>query len=110
MERTMDGQWLSKRNYSVQLSAEIHTADIHNTNSLTLFGMIAGRRTQLLIDSGASLILIDLHFFLQLPKYYRKRACLPPSNLCLQLADTLQLYVKYALSLPITISNSTRIR
>ncbi|CAF2035716.1 unnamed protein product [Rotaria magnacalcarata] len=71
--------------------------------------MIAGRRTQLLIDSGASLTLINLHFFLQLPKHYRKRARLPPSNLCLQLADRSQLYVKYALSLPITISNSTRI-
>ncbi|CAF4673584.1 unnamed protein product, partial [Rotaria socialis] len=70
--------------------------------------MIAGRRTQLLIDSGASLTLINLHFFLQLPKYYRKKARLPPSNLCLQLADRSQLYVKYALSLPITISNSTR--
>ncbi|CAF3658765.1 unnamed protein product [Rotaria socialis] len=70
--------------------------------------MIAGRRTQLLIDSGASLTLINLHFFLQLPKYYQKKARLPPSNLCLQLADRSQLYVKYALSLPITISNSRR--
>ncbi|CAM4766534.1 unnamed protein product [Rotaria magnacalcarata] len=70
--------------------------------------MIAGRRTQLLIDSGASLTLINLHFFLQLSKYYRKKVRLPPSNLCLQLADRSQLYVKYALSLPITISNSTR--
>ncbi|CAF4490220.1 unnamed protein product [Rotaria magnacalcarata] len=102
------GPWRSKLTYPVQLSAEIHTVNINNTNPLTLFGMIAGRRTQLLIDSGASLTLINLHFFLQLPKYYRKKARLPPSNLCLQLADRSQLYVKYALSLPITISNSTR--
>ena len=71
--------------------------------------MIAGRRTQLLIDSGASLTLINLQFFLQLPRYYRQRARPPPSNLCLQLADRSQLDVKYALLLPITISNSTRV-
>ena len=61
--------------------------------------MIAGRRTQLLIDSGASLTLINLQFFLQLPRYYRQRARPPPSNLCLQLADRSQLDVKYALLL-----------
>ena len=55
-----------------------------------------GRYTQLLIDSGASLTLINLHFFNQLPKYYRERAQPPPPNLCLQLADRSQLYVKYA--------------
>ncbi|CAF3221850.1 unnamed protein product [Rotaria sp. Silwood2] len=71
--------------------------------------MVAGRRTTLLIDSGASLTLINLQFFLQLPRYYRQKAQPPPPNLCLQLADRSQLCVKYALSLPITISNSTRV-
>ncbi|CAF2156686.1 unnamed protein product, partial [Rotaria magnacalcarata] len=45
----------------------------------------------------------------ELPRYYRQKAELPPPNLCLQLADRSQLYVKYTLSLPITISNSTRV-
>ena len=80
----------------------------HSDTPLILPGMIAGRRTKLLIDSGASLTLINLQLFFQLPRYYRRNARSPPSNLCLQLADRSQLYVKYALSLPITISNSTR--
>ncbi|CAF1432643.1 unnamed protein product [Rotaria sordida] len=83
--------------------------NIYNNTPLILQGMIAGRRTQLLIDSGASLTLINLQFFRRLPRYYRQRAYPPPSNLCLQLADRSQLDVKYALSLPITISNSTRV-
>lgn len=91
------------------MSAEIHTVNFHNTNPLLIFGAIAGRRTQLLIDSGASLTLINLHFFSKLPPYYRQQARPPPPNLCLQLADRSQLYVKFSLSLPITISHSTRI-
>ncbi|CAF3505838.1 unnamed protein product, partial [Rotaria socialis] len=83
--------------------------NIHNNTPLILPGMVAGRRTELLIDLGASLTLINLEFFLQLPRYYRQKAELPPPNLCLQLADISQLYVKYTLSLPITISNSTRV-
>lgn len=83
--------------------------NIHNNTPLILPGNIVGRRTQLLIDSGASLTLINLQFFLRLPQYYRQRAQPPPSNLCLQLADRSQLNVKYALSLPITISNATRV-
>ena len=91
------------------MSAEIHTINLTNTNPLVLPGRIAGQKTHLLIDSGASLSLINLHFFYQLPMHYRRRAQYPPTNLCLQLADRSQLHVKYALSLPITISNSTRI-
>jgi transposase InsO family protein len=75
-----------------------------------MLGKIAGRRTNLLIDSGASLTLINQHLFSQLPKYYRERARPPPPYLYLQLADRSQLYVKYALSVPITIANSTRIQ
>ncbi|CAF3337508.1 unnamed protein product [Rotaria socialis] len=82
--------------------------NINSNTPLILPGMVAGRRTKLLIDSGASLSLINLQFFLQLPHYYRQKAQSPPPNLCLQLADRSQLYVKYVLSLPITISNSTR--
>jgi hypothetical protein len=109
-------QWSASRtglqrsnvNHPVQLSAEIHSVNIQNKNPLTLPGMIAGRRTQLLIDSGASLTLINLRFFLELPRHCRLQARPPPPNLCLQLADRSQLDVKYVLSLPITISNSTR--
>ena len=90
------------------MSAEIHTVNFHNTNPLLIFGAIAGRRTQLLIDSGASLTLINSHFFSKLPAYYRQQARSPPPNLCLQLADRSQLYVKFSLSLPITIAHSTR--
>lgn len=90
------------------MAAEIHTMNINNCNPLVIPGEIAGRKTQLLIDSGASLTLINLNFFYRLPKYYRKMVRPPPPNLCLLLADRSRLYVKYALSLPITISNSTR--
>lgn len=82
--------------------------NVSNYNPFIVPGEIAGRRTQLLIDSGASLTLINLNFFNELPKCYRQTARPPPPNLCLQLADRSQLYVKYALLLPITISNSTR--
>ncbi len=91
------------------MSAEIHSVNFRNTNPLLLPGIIGDRQTQLLIDSGASLTLINLQFFLHLPLHYRRRARNPPSNLFLQLADRSQLQVKYALSLPITISGSTRI-
>lgn len=81
---------------------------MYNNTPLTIQGVIAGKPTQLLIDSGASLTLINLQFFLQLSRYYRQQARPPPPNLCLQLADRSQLQVKYTLSLPITIANSTR--
>ena len=103
------GPWCSNVKYPVRLSAEIHTMNIYNSSPFILPVMIAGRRTQLLIDSGASLILINLRLFRTLPRCYRQRARLSPPNLCLQLADRSQLYVKYILSLPITISNSTRV-
>ena len=83
--------------------------NISNYNQFVVPEEIAGRYTQLLIDSGASLTLINLHVFNQLPKYYHERAQPLPPNLCLQLADRFQLYVKYVLWLPITISNSARI-
>lgn len=80
-----------------------------NTNPLTMLGRIAGRRTQLLIDSGASLTLINQRLFTQLPAYYQRRAYPPPPHLYLQLADRSLLHVKYQISLPITIANSTRV-
>ena len=70
--------------------------------------MVAGRRTKLLIDPGASLTLINPQLFLQPPCYCRQKTRSSSSNLCLQLANRSQLYVKYALPLPITISASTR--
>ena len=71
-------------------------------------GKVAGRQTSLLIDSGASLTLINEQLFSTLPRHYRNKARAPPPSLFLQLADRSPLYVKYALSLPITINHSTR--
>lgn len=70
---------------------------------------MAGQRTKLLIDSGASLTLINQYLFNRLPKHYRQQATRPPPNLFLQLADRSQLYIQSVLSLPITIAHSTRI-
>ena len=70
--------------------------NVSNYSPFVVLREIVGRYTQLLIDSGASLTLTNLRFFNQLPKYYRERAQPPPPNLCLQLADRSQLYVKYA--------------
>lgn len=94
--------------HPVYLSAEIHSINLSNTNPLILPGIIGGRHTQILIDSGASLTLINSQFFKKLPTYYQRRARPPPPNLFLQLADRSHLQVKCSLTLPITISNSTR--
>ena len=83
--------------------------NIHHNTPLILPDAIAGRRIQLLINSGASLTLTNLNFFLELPRRYRQKVQPPPPKLYLQLADRSQLYVKYALFLPITVSDSTRI-
>ncbi len=62
---------------------------------------------RLLIDSGSSLTLINERLFSKLPSYLRQQAQFAPSSLSLQLADRSRLKIQYALSLPVTISNST---
>lgn len=94
--------------YPAHQTAEIHALNFNNTTPLIVSGKIAGRQTPLLIDSGASLTLINYRLFNQLPLYYRRRARLPPPSLFLQLADRSRLDIKYRLTLPICIANSTR--
>ena len=88
---------------------QLHTINHHHAHPLVIKGKIAGRQTNLLIDSGASLTLINEHFFLHLPYNYQRKARYPPPSLFLQLADRSRLYIKYMLALPITINDSTRI-
>ena len=76
-------------------------------NPLIVSGKIAGIPVPLLIDSGSSLTLINKRLFSNLPSYLRQQAQLPPPSLSVQLADRSQLKIHYALSLPVTVSNST---
>ena len=80
------GPLCSNVRYPVQLSAEIHTMNINNNISLILLGMIAGRRTQLLI------ILEHHSHQLIVNSFYNCHGVIviehtPPPNLCFQLAD-----------------------
>ena len=93
----------------IRTFAPIHVINFPTYNPLTVLGQIAGLHTRLLIDSGASLTLINKNLFSKLPYYFRRRVRYPPSWLMLQLADNSQLKVQYVLSLPITIANSTKI-
>ncbi|CAF4150636.1 unnamed protein product, partial [Adineta steineri] len=88
--------------------APIHVVNFPTYNPLTVLGYVAGLPTRLLIDSGASLTLINKDLFTKLPYYFRRQARYPPSGLILQLADNSQLTVQYVLSLPITITNCTK--
>jgi hypothetical protein len=62
----------------------------------------------MLIDSGASLTLINLDLFYRLPYYIRQNARYPSSKLLIQLADKSCLEVQGTLLLPITIANQMR--
>jgi len=62
----------------------------------------------MLIDTGASLTLINSDLFYQLPYYIRQRARCTPSNFLVQLADKSCLHVQKTILLPITIANHTR--
>ena len=62
----------------------------------------------MLIDSGASLTLINSNLFYQLPYYIRQGARYPPSNLQVHLADKSRVHVEKTLLLPITIAHQTR--
>ena len=78
------------------------------TNPLSIDGIISERPTKMLIDSGASLTLINSELFYRLPYYIRKDARFPPSNLQVRLADKSRVYVEKTLLLPITIANRTK--
>ncbi|CAF4748788.1 unnamed protein product, partial [Rotaria sp. Silwood2] len=78
----------------VQVFTQAHAVKFPIYNPLTVFGRIAGLSTRLLIDSGASLTLINEELFVKLPYYFRRRARNPPAWLILQLADKSQLKVK----------------
>jgi hypothetical protein len=71
-------------------------------------GTIAKRPTKMLIDSGASLTLINSNLFYQLPYYIRQSARYPSSKFQIHLADKSCLQVQKTLVLPITIANHTR--
>ncbi len=73
-----------------------------------IFGTIAQRPTKMLIDSGASLTLINSDLFYQLPYYIRQNARYPSSKFQIHLADKSRLEVQKILRLPITIANHTR--
>jgi hypothetical protein len=62
----------------------------------------------MLIDTGASLTLINSDLFYQLPYYIRQRARCPSSNFQIHLADKSCLHVHKIILLPIMIANHTR--
>jgi hypothetical protein len=62
----------------------------------------------MLIDSGASLTLINSNLFHQLPYYIRQSAQYPLSKFQIHLADKSCIQVQKTLLLPITIANNTR--
>ena len=61
----------------------------------------------MLIDSGASLTLINSKLFQQLPYQVRQSARYPSSNLQVHLADKSCIHVQKTLTLPITIAGQT---
>ena len=80
----------------------------YHTNPLSIFGAIAKRPTKMLIDTGASLTLINSNLFYQVPDYIRQRARRPSSNFQIHLADKSCLHVQNTVLLPITIATHTR--
>ncbi|CAF1502254.1 unnamed protein product [Adineta steineri] len=79
----------------------------YQTNPLTMNGTIANQPTEILIDSGASLTLINSNLFFQLPHSIRRYAQYPKVNLQLHLADKSCLQVHKIIQLPISIANRT---
>jgi predicted HD phosphohydrolase len=71
-------------------------------------GTIAERPTKMLIDSGASVTLINSTLFHQLPYYIQQNARYPSSKFEIHLADKSCLQIQKTLFLPITIANHTR--
>ena len=93
---------------SVQHSAQTHSIQVSQINPLVISGTIAKQPIKMLIDSGASLTLINSNLFYRLPYHIRQRAAYPTNNLQLLLADKSCIQVQKSLTLPITIANQTR--
>lgn len=90
------------------LTPQLYTINFPDSEPLTITGRVAGKTTSLLIDSGASLTLINEKLFQQLPYHFQRKARSPPHSLYLQLADGSRLCPKYVLHLPISIRDNTR--
>lgn len=75
---------------------------------LAILGIIANRVTKVLIDTGASLSLINLELFNRLPGYIRQNAQYLSSPLQVHLADRSCLAVQKSLTVSITIANRTK--
>ncbi|CAF3328622.1 unnamed protein product [Rotaria socialis] len=73
-------------NKSVQWSAQTHSIQILQTDPLMISGKIAKQPTKMLIDSGASLTLINSSLFNRLPYHIRQRVEYQTGNLQLHLA------------------------
>ena len=85
----------------------VSTFHFAKLDPLIVSGEVAGIPVGLVIDSGSSLTLINQKLFSRLPFHLRQRIRYPPSILSVQLPDASHLRIRYALSLPITIANST---
>ena len=101
-------QLRSNVNQSVQPLNQSPSTQPYQTNPLSIVGSIAEQPTKVLINSGASLTLINSNLFYQLPYHIRQGARYPPSNLQVHLADKSRVHVEKTLLLPITIANRTR--
>ena len=80
----------------------------HKLNPLIIWGSIANRPTEMLIDSGASITLINSNLFYQLPVYIRQKARNSLEKSHVQLADKSCIEITKTILLPITIENQTR--
>ena len=92
----------------VQTSALVNTVHPSVGRPLTFHGQVAGIMTQFIIDSGASVTLINRELYTKLPYYHRRKAKYPPSWLTLQSADNSHLRIQYVLDLPIKMANRTK--
>ena len=93
----------------IQTINQIHVINISGNNPLTVLGKIAGLLISLLIDSEASLTLVNRKLFSQLPLHFYHQVRYPMSLTFLQLRNGFKFQGRYVLRLPITIANSTRI-
>ncbi len=80
----------------------------YKMNPLLIWGSIANRPTEMLIDSGASVTLINTKLFYKLPMYIRQNARNPSLRSQIQLADKSCIQITKTILLPITIENQTR--
>lgn len=87
--------------------APISTFHFAKLSPLIISGEVAGIPVDLVIDSGSTLTLINQKLFSILPFHLHQRIQYPSSMLSVKLPDASHLKIQYALSLPITIANST---